>query len=165
MCLRVDRHLSCHSAAEQARTRLRVSPQHFRRPSKTDRIRGSKNDDRETDVDSHIDYRAFCHFGCVAGRNKSWQWPIRLFLSMVRDLWRRFQLRRWRWHVLLLHELAAVHDDTIRHWRNLRRESILPCATDTAAASYVVEAASSTAHLRGRSGARLVTRPAEASII
>src|SRR5216684_637954 len=68
---------------------------------------------------------------------------------MVRNLPRR----KWlRWcHVLLLHELGAVPDNNVRHRRKLRREPILPRASDTAAASRDREGAPSPPHLRGLS--------------
>jgi hypothetical protein len=52
--------------------------------------------------------------------------------SMVRDQWRQGR----GFHVLLLHELAAVQDNT-RHRRKLRREPILPHAIDAADAPFL----------------------------
>src|SRR5260221_7187083 len=78
---------------------------------------------------------------------------------MVRDLLRRrWRLLRWC-DVLLLHELGAVQDNNARHRRKLRREPILPCAIDTAAAPFVGEAAPSPARPNGWSErvARLTT--------
>src|SRR5258708_29375226 len=68
---------------------------------------------------------------------------------MVRNLPRR----KWlRWcHVLLLHELGAVQDNNVWHRRKLRREPILPCAIDTAAAPFGGEATPSPARLGGLS--------------
>jgi hypothetical protein len=67
---------------------------------------------------------------------------------MVRNLLQRRQHRRW-FHVLLLHEQGAVHDNNARHRRKLRREPILPCTIDTAAAPFGGEATPAPARLRG----------------
>src|SRR5260370_9491053 len=105
----------------------------------------SKNDDRERDSDAYVNPHAFCHCRCAAGRNANRRRAIAVFISLVRA----------RWHqglkclVLLLHELGAVQDNNVGHRRHLRREPVLPCATQTAAAPFVGEATPSPARLRG----------------
>jgi hypothetical protein len=84
-----------------------------------------------------------------ARRPASEQCAIALFLSVVRDLLRR---KRLTWcHVLLLHELGAMLDNNARHRGKLRREPVLPWASDIAPASRVGKAASSAARLRSLS--------------
>jgi hypothetical protein len=105
--------------------------------------RASENDDRERNGDAHTDHRAFYHCRCVARRNASEQRAIALFLSMVRARWPK----ELKCPVLLLHELGAVQDNNVRHRRHLRREPVLPRATNTVASPFVGEAAPAPARL------------------
>src|SRR5258706_11509582 len=121
--------------------------------SKTANMKGSQK--RESSYDARVDHRAFRSCHCVAGRNASQQGAIAVFISVVRDLLRR-KRRTWC-HVLLLHELGAVQDNNARHRRKLRRQPVLPWASDTAPASRVGKTASSPARLRALSPRRAAT--------
>ena len=88
--------------------------------------------------------------GITKGRayNVTWHWVQEFFQDPK-------QHRQGRgFHDLLLHDLAAVHDNT-RHRRKLHREPVLPCASDTAAAPFVGEATPSPARPHMSEGSRV----------
>jgi hypothetical protein len=120
-----------------------LSPQRSAPSAKLIISEASENDDRERNGDAHTDHRAIYHCRYVAGRNANEQRAIALFLSMVRARWPQ----ELECPILLLHELGAVQDNNVRHRRHLRREPVLPRATNTVAAPSVGEAAPAPARL------------------
>jgi hypothetical protein len=143
-CVAIDWHGS--AAAVMSRT-----GRSFQLLGNTDNMKFSKNDDRERNYDAHVDYRAFCRYRCIAGRDAIEQRAITVFISMVFARWHQLWLEC---PVLLLHELGAVQDNNVRHRWKLHREPVLPWGSDTTPASRVGEAASSPARLRAFSNDR-----------